>query len=127
MSTRWLFTLVAVACASAFASFAIGTATGGGKATKDASGNQVVQSGPHVYDQTTAEYAGSWIWSQQSANYDYYYYIFLSSGSLATSGHNASGGGGSWSGAPTVYYFKEYNNEPLGSGHNNILSVDYCC
>jgi hypothetical protein len=95
--------------------------------TPFASGYQTVSSGPHVYDQTTSEYAGSWNWAQTSASYDYYWYVFHNDGTLAGNGHNASGGGGSWSGAANVYYFKEYNNEPLGSGHINILSVNYCC
>jgi hypothetical protein len=110
--------LAAVITAVAFA---------GGGVTPYASGNQVIQSGPGVYAQTAAEYAGSWDWSQQSAPYDYYWYVFHSSGTLAGSGHNATGGGGSWSGAANIYYLKEYNNEPAGSGHVNILSVDYCC
>jgi len=100
---------------------------GGGNITPYASGNQVIQSGPGVYAQTTAEYAGSWVWSQQSAPYDYYWYVFHSSGTLAASGHKATGGGDSWSGAANIYYLKEYNNEAGGSGHINILSVDYCC
>jgi hypothetical protein len=127
MSARLLFAVVGAACTAACASFGISTALGDGGVTPMASGNQVVQSGPGVYDQTTAEYAGSWVWSQQSATYDYWWYIFHSGGALQASGHKATGGGGSWSGSPAIYYFKEYNAEPLGSGHNNILSVDYCC
>jgi hypothetical protein len=100
---------------------------GGGPITPYASSNQVIQSGPGVYAQTTAEYAGSWSWNQTSAPYDYYWYVFRSSGTLVTSGHRSSGGGDSWSGPPNIYYFKEYNNEPAGSVHINILSVDYCC
>jgi hypothetical protein len=100
---------------------------GGGDVRPLASGNQVIQSSPGVYDQTTSEYAGSWVWSQASAPYDYYYYLFRSNGTLVTSGHKPTGGGGSWSGAANVYYFKEYNNEAVGSGHINVLSVDYCC
>jgi hypothetical protein len=95
--------------------------------TPFASGSQVVQSGPGVYAQTTDEYAGSWWWSQDSAAYDYYWYVFHSNGVLAGSNHNSSGGGGSWSGAANIYYFKEYNNEPSGSGRINKLTVNYCC
>jgi hypothetical protein len=90
-------------------------------------GNQNIQSSPGVYAQTTNEYATSWTWSQQSASYDYYWYLFHSNGVLEASGHKATGGGGSWSGAGNIYYFKEYNNEASGSGHINVLSVDYCC
>jgi hypothetical protein len=100
---------------------------GGGTARPFASGNQVIQSGPGVYAQTTDEYAASWVWSQQSAPYDYYWYVFQSNGTLVGNGHKPTGGGGSWSGAANIYYFKEYNNEPAGSGHINVLSVDYCC
>jgi len=80
-----------------------------------------------VYDQTSDEYADSWSWTQQSAPYAYYWYVFHSSGALESSGHKPTGGGGSWTGAANVYYFKEYNDEPAGSGHINILDVDYCC
>lgn len=90
-------------------------------------GNQNIQSSPGVYAQTTNEYATNWTWSQQSASYDYYWYLFQSNGTLQASGHKATGGGGSWSGAGNIYYFKEYNNEASGSGHINVLSVDYCC
>jgi hypothetical protein len=99
----------------------------GGPITPYASNNQVIQSGPGVYAQTTAEYAGSWVWSQQSAPFNYYWYLFHSSGTLVASRHMTAGGGDSWTGTPNIYYLKEYNNEPSGSGHINILSVDYCC
>lgn len=92
-----------------------------------ATGTQTISSGPHVYAQTTAEYSSSWSWVQQSPSYDYYWYIYTSGGTLVASGHKASGGGGNWSGAANIYYFKEYNNEPLGSGHVNTLQVSYCC
>lgn len=92
-----------------------------------ASGSQTISSGPHVYAQTTDEYSSSWSWVQQSPSYDYYWYIYTSSGTLVASGHNATGGGGNWSGPSNIYYFKEYNNEPLGSGHVNKLQVSYCC
>jgi hypothetical protein len=127
MSARLSIAVVGAACSAACATFGISTASGGAGVTPAAVGNQVIASGPHVYNQTTAEYAGSWSWSQRSATYDYYWYMFRSDGALQQSGHNPTGGGGSWSGAPAIYYFKEYNNEPLGSGHNNIISVDYCC
>jgi hypothetical protein len=127
MSARLFIAVVAATCAAASASFFISTASGGGGVTPAAVGNQTIASGPKVYNQTTAEYAGSWSWSQTSANYDYYWYMFRSDGVLQQSAHKATGGGGSWSGTPGIYYFKEYNNEPLGSGHNNIISVDYCC
>jgi hypothetical protein len=92
-----------------------------------ATGAQTISSSPHVYAQTAAEYSSSWSWVQQSPSYDYYWYIYTSGGTLVASGHNASGGGGSWSGPANIYYFKEYNNEPLGSGHINTLQVSYCC
>jgi hypothetical protein len=116
--------------ASASLTFAIAPATAhqsSGGVTPLASGSQVVQSGPGVYGQTTSEYAGSWWWSQDSAAYDYYWYVFQSNGVLAGSNHNQNGGGGSWSGAANIYYFKEYNNEPVGSGRINKLTVNYCC
>lgn len=118
--------IVLSAFVAAVASFAATRAFGGGPTTF-ASGHQTVSSGPGVYDQTTSEYAGSWSWAQQSASYDYYWYVFRNNGTLVASGHNPSGGGGSWNGAANIYYFKEYNNEPVGSGHVNILGVDYCC
>jgi hypothetical protein len=127
MTARFIFAVACLATAAAWGGFAVASARGGGGVTPYASGNQVIASSPGVYAQTTDEYAGSWSWSQQSASYDYYWYVFRSNGVLAGSGHKASGGGGSWSGTPTIYFLKEYNNEPLGSGHNNILSVDYCC
>src|SRR5690348_3968076 len=92
-----------------------------------ANGSQRVQSSPGVYDQTTNEYSTSWSWSQASSGYDYYWYVFTSGGSLVGSGHKQTGGGGNWSGAANVYSFKEYNNEPAGSGHINVLDVLYCC
>jgi hypothetical protein len=118
---------LAVATAMLVALITVNTAFGGGHPVPDASGNQNVQSGPGVYDQTTDEYAGSWTWTQQSAPYAYYWYVFHSSGTLASSGHKPTGGGDSWTGAANVYYFKEYNDEPAGSGHINILDVNYCC
>jgi hypothetical protein len=134
-----LKTLAAIAGALlvAFGAFAIaasaggpppaGRGGGGGGVTPFASGTQTVSSGPGVYDQTTAEYSSSWVWSQDSAPYDYYWYIFTAGGTLMKNGRDSSGGGGSWSGAANNYYFKEYNNEPIGSGHINVLSVNYCC
>lgn len=92
-----------------------------------ANGHQVISSSPGVYAQTTDEYAGSWSWRQTSAAWDYYWYIFTSGGTLAGSGHAATGGPGSWPGSPNIYYFKEYNNEPAGSGRTNVLDVSYCC
>jgi hypothetical protein len=92
-----------------------------------ASGSQQISSSPGVYAQTTNEYAGNWSWSQDSASWDYYWYVFHANGTLAGSGHKATGGGGSWTGSANIYYFKEYNNEPAGSGRINILTVTYCC
>jgi hypothetical protein len=100
---------------------------GGGTVSPMASGNQTVTSGPGVYDQTSVEYSASWSWSQTSGPWDYYWYIFTSGGTLLKNGRDQFGGGGSWSGPANSYYFKEYNNEPVGSGHINVLSVDYCC
>lgn len=127
--------LVAVGCglAAAVSSFVISASASSGLSsgppgpTPFASGHQTISSGPGVYAQTTSEYAGSWSWTQNSASYDYYWYVFHNNGALAGSGHNPTGGGGSWSGTPNIYYFKEYNNEPAGSGRVNILGVDYCC
>ena len=119
-------TLAVLALVGSAISAQSGRAAGPG-ITPYAVGNQNIQSGPGVYAQTTDEYAYSWTWSQQSASYDYYWYLFQSNGTLQASGHKATGGGGSWSGAANIYYFKEYNNETSGSGHINILSVDYCC
>lgn len=121
---RFCFLAAATALA-AVAAFAVSARAGGG-VTPFASGSQQISSSPGVYAQTTAEYAGTWSWAQDSASYDYYWYLFRTSGTLEASGHKA-GGGGSWSGAANIYYFKEYNNEPLGSGHINILNVTYCC
>jgi hypothetical protein len=92
-----------------------------------ATGTQTISSGPGVYAQTTSEYAASWTWTQLSASYDYYWYLFTSGGTLTASGHKASGGNGGWSGVADVYYLKEYNNEASGSGHINVLQVNYCC
>lgn len=119
--------VIALAAITAAATFALTNAHAGGGPIGFAQGHQQISSGPGVYAQTTSEYAGSWIWTQESAAWDYYWYVFHNNGTLAGSGHNANGGGGSWSGAPNIYYFKEYNNEPLGSGHVNVLGVDYCC
>jgi hypothetical protein len=129
MSRKSLAIAAAVGCIAGVTSYGMTTALAAAppKPSPYASGHQQISSGPGVYAQTTSEYAGSWNWSQDSASYDYYWYVFHNSGALAASGHNASGGGGSWSGAPNIYYFKEYNNEPLGSGHINILTVSYCC
>jgi hypothetical protein len=137
MSKSFMFAAAASAAAVAAATFAVSALSaggpppphggGGGTVTPMASGNQIVSSGPGVYDQTSAEYSTSWDWAQDSGPYDYYWYIFTVGGTLAKSGHNASGGGGSWSGVANNYYFKEYNNEPIGSGHINVLSVNYCC
>jgi hypothetical protein len=124
---RRLVLCIVLAVATAVISFAATAALAGGTPPPPASGHQNISSGPGVYAQTTSEYAGSWSWTQLSASYDYYWYVFRSSGTLVANGHNPSGGGGSWSGAPNIYYFKEYNNEPAGSGHVNILGVDYCC
>ena len=118
--------LVLLCAVSAVGAFVIQGAQAGGP-TPYASGHQNISSSPGVYAQTTSEYAGSWSWTQSSAPYDYYWYVFRSSGTLAGSGHAPSGGGGSWSGAANIYYFKEYNNEASGSGRINILGVDYCC
>ena len=115
-----------IAAAGTF-SFTAVSASARSAVIPDASGTQQISSGPGVYAQTTDEYAGSWSWTQLSASYDYYWYIFQSNGSLAASGHNPYGGGGSKTLPANIYYFKEYNNEPAGSGHINILSVDYCC
>ena len=95
--------------------------------TPDATGAQTISSGPHVYAQTTDEYSSSWSWVQQSPSYDYYWYIYTSGGTLVASGHNAFGGGGRWTGPANIYYFKEYNNEPVGSDRINTLQVSYCC
>jgi hypothetical protein len=100
---------------------------GGGGVTPFASGQQVISSGPGVYAQTSTEYSSSWGWSQDSGPYDYYWYLFTAGGSLQANGHKATGGGDDWSGAANNYYFKEYNNEPVGSGRINVLSVNYCC
>jgi hypothetical protein len=130
MSRKSLAVAAAIGSIVGLTSYGVASAAGAGAASGPspyASGTQTVSSGPHVYDQTTDEYAGSWNWAQNSASYDYYWYVFHSDGTLAANGHNPSGGGGSWSGAANIYYFKEYNNEPLGSGHINILSVSYCC
>jgi hypothetical protein len=121
-----LLLIAVLAVVAAATSFAATAALAGGP-TPRASGHQNISSGPGVYAQTTDEYAGSWSWAQLSASYDYYWYIFRSTGVLVANGHNPTGGGGSWNGAPNIYYFKEYNNEPSGSGHVNILGVDYCC
>jgi hypothetical protein len=121
----WL--LIAAGAIAAAATFALASAHASTGPTPYASSSQTISSGPGVYAQTTSEYAGSWNWTQQSAAWDYYWYVFHNNGTLAASGHNSAGGGGSWPGAPNIYYFKEYNNEPLGSGHINILAVDYCC
>jgi hypothetical protein len=129
MSRRMLVGVLVVgvfATLSSYAAARTGRAVTGG-VTPYASGYQNIASNPGVYAQTTDEYAGSWSWTQTSASYDYYWYIFTSGGTLSGSGHNASGGGGNWSGTPNVYYFKEYNNEPLGSGRVNKLQVTYCC
>jgi hypothetical protein len=99
-----------------------------GVITPYATGSQTIQSGPGVYAQTTPEYSGSWSWVQQSASYAYYWYLFTSGGTLVKSGSAPAGGNGSTGSVPAnVYYFKEYNNEPAGSGHLNILTVSYCC
>jgi hypothetical protein len=127
-------TATALSLITAAATFAIASgparangAPGGGGVTPQAIGNQQISSGPGVYAQTTNEYATSWAWSQVSASYDYYWYIFQSNGTLTASGHRASGGGDSRTVPGNIYYFKEYNNEPTGSGRINVLSVDYCC
>ena len=123
-------TVAAVVLAAAASAFAIGAATaraGGGGVIAEAIGNQQISSSPGVYAQTTAEYSTSWSWSQVSASYDYYWYIFQSNGTLVASGHRPSGGGDKATVPANIYYFKEYNNEPIGSGHINVLSVDYCC
>lgn len=132
MSGKRLAIAAAIVGIAGSASYGIASAVAVGPSSAPgpipyASGNQRVSSGPGVYAQTTAEYAGSWNWSQDSASYDYYWYVFRTNGTLAGNGHNPAGGGGGWSGAPNNYYFKEYNNEPLGSGHVNILTVSYCC
>jgi hypothetical protein len=129
--TRLAVTAAGAALVAGTAAFTIaGTARaggGGGGVSPQAVGTQQVSSGPGVYDQTASEYAGSWAWSQLSASYDYYWYIFQSNGTLALSGHKALGGGDNKTLTPNIYYFKEYNNEPVGSGRINTLSVDYCC
>jgi hypothetical protein len=98
-----------------------------GGPNRDATGMQEIQSGPGVYAQTSNEYSSSWNWVQASSAYDYYWYIFTSGGTLVANGHKPSGGNGSWSGGANVYYFKEYNNEPIGSGHVNVIDASYCC
>jgi hypothetical protein len=131
--TRLTGIAVAAALAAGAAAFTISAGTahaggsGAGGVSPQAVGTQQVSSGPGVYDQTTSQYAGSWAWSQLSASYDYYWYIFQSNGTLALSGHKALGGGDNKTLTPNIYYFKEYNNEPLGSARINTLSVDYCC
>jgi hypothetical protein len=122
-----LLLIALVGMAAATATFALANARAGSGPIAYASGHQQISSSPGVYAQTTSEYAGSWSWTQDSAAWDYYWYVFHNDGTLAGSGHKQNGGGDSWSGAPNIYYFKEYNNEPLGSGRVNILGVDYCC
>jgi hypothetical protein len=124
LAKRLLLALTVLAAATAFS---YEYAAAGGGVNPMASGYQNIASNPGVYAQTTSEYAGSWDWIQLSASYDYYWYIFTSGGTLTASGHKPSGGGGNWSGAPNIYYFKEYNNEPVGSGRVNSLQVSYCC
>jgi hypothetical protein len=124
LAAVWMLVLVViVATAASYAAAPVRA----GAVNPYATGSQTISSGPHVYAQTTDEYSSSWSWVQQSPSYDYYWYIYTSGGTLVASGHNASGGGGSWSGSPNIYYFKEYNNEPLGSGDINKLQVSYCC
>jgi hypothetical protein len=123
MSKKTLLLAVAAALAAGASSYG---ATASSGPTPYASGHQVISSGPGVYAQTSDEYAGSWNWRQTSAGWDYYWYVFTSGGTLAGNGHIA-GGNGSWSGTPNIYYFKEYNNEPSGSGRINVLDVTYCC
>jgi hypothetical protein len=127
--TKFAAIVLATAALAASLSFAFAprTARAGGGVTPYASGSQQISSGPGVYAQTSSEYAGSWSWTQQSASYDYYWYLFQSNGTLELSGHKALGGGDSKNVAPNIYYFKEYNNEPAGSGRINVLSVTYCC
>jgi hypothetical protein len=117
-------TIVAVIVAAAVSYGALAGTSG---VRPFATGSQQIQSGPGVYAQTTDEYSSSWNWAQVSASYDYYWYIFTSGGSLVASGHKPTGGGGSWSGGANVYYFKEYNNEPGGSGHINVINASVCC
>jgi len=130
---RFLAVTLLTALAAGASAFLIGAGTAharsttGGGVIAEAFGNQQISSSPGVYAQTTSEYSTSWSWSQLSASYDYYWYIFQSNGTLTASGHRPSGGGDSRTVAGNVYYFKEYNNEPAGSGHINVLSVDYCC
>lgn len=118
--------LIALVVAALAVTVAFGRARAGGP-PPPASGFQDISSSPGVYAQTTDEYAGTWDWTQLSASYDYYWYVFTSGGTLTASGHKPSGGGGHWAGTPNVYYFKEYNNEPVGSGRINSLQVSYCC
>jgi hypothetical protein len=130
MNRKLAVALAVVLVASAVLAFTanpIRAGGGGGGVTPFATGSPTVSSGPGVYGQTTNEYSNSWMWSQSSPAYDYYWYLFTSGGSLVASGHKPTGGGGSWSGAANVMYFKEYNNEAPGSGHTNVLQVDYCC
>jgi hypothetical protein len=130
MNARFAVLVVAGLLASAVGTY-LALPGNAGVVRPYASGTQTVKSNPGVYDQTAPEYSSSWSWIQQSASFDYYWYVFTSGGTLSGSGHNSSGGGGNWptSGvAPAnVYYFKEYNNEPAGSGHLNILAATYCC
>jgi hypothetical protein len=130
--TRLAVIAVAAALTAGTAAFTIAAGSalaksGGDGVSPLAAGTQQISSGPGVYAQTAAEYAGSWSWSQQSASYDYYWYIFQSNGTLVMSDHRALGGGDHKTLTPNVYYFKEYNNEPVGSSRINTLSVDYCC
>jgi hypothetical protein len=128
--SRTKFTAIVLATAALAASLSFTLKTSAARAggiTPYASGSQQISSGPGVYAQTAAEYAGSWSWTQQSASYDYYWYIFQSNGTLALSDHRPLGGGDSKNLTPNIYYFKEYNNEPAGSGRINVLSVTYCC
>ena len=119
--------LLALAVLVSAAALSYEHAAAGNGINPPASGYQDISSNPGVYAQTTPEYAGSWNWIQLSASYDYYWYIFTSGGTLTASGHKPNGGGGNWSGTPNIYYFKEYNNEPIGSGRVNSLQVSYCC
>jgi hypothetical protein len=125
MNARFAVVAIFAVLISATATYVAQAGNGG--VIRYATGTQTIQSGPGVYAQTSAEYSASWSWIQQSASYDYYWYVFASGGTLAGSGHKAGGGDGNWSGAANIYYFKEYNNEPAGSGHLNILQVSYCC
>lgn len=120
--------LVACALISGVSAYGVARASSNdGSVRPMATGSQQISSGPGVYAQTTAEYATDWSWNQNSAAYAYHWYIFTSGGSLVANGYAPSGGGGDKSVQANIDYFKEYNDEPGGSGLINVLTVNYCC